>query len=55
MDYFGTEMAVLHSVPRSALEEAIPARIADLIVKARSGELKVHAGGGGKYGKIMNR
>ncbi|MBT2754836.1 TIGR00375 family protein [Mesobacillus foraminis] len=55
MDHFGTEMAVLHSVPRAALEEAIPAKIADLIVKARSGELKVHAGGGGRYGKIMNK
>jgi uncharacterized protein (TIGR00375 family) len=53
MNHFGTEMAVLHEVPYSALKEVVPVKIADLIVKARSGELKVHAGGGGKYGKII--
>ena len=53
MDYFGTEMAVLHSVPNEALKDVIPPKIADLIVKARNGELKVLAGGGGKYGKIV--
>ncbi|SEM87268.1 TIGR00375 family protein [Mesobacillus persicus] len=54
MDHFGTEMAVLHEVPLSALIETVPTKIAELIVKARSGELKVHAGGGGKYGKIIH-
>jgi len=53
LNHFGTEMAVLHEVPYSALKEVVPVKIADLIVKARSGELKVHAGGGGKYGKIV--
>jgi uncharacterized protein (TIGR00375 family) len=55
MDYFGTEMAVLHSVPVSALKEVVPSKIADLIVRARSGELSFHAGGGGKYGKIIEQ
>lgn len=54
MDHFGTEMAVLHEVPLIALKETVPTKIAELIVKARSGELKVHAGGGGKYGKIIH-
>jgi uncharacterized protein (TIGR00375 family) len=53
MNHFGTEMAVLHEVPYSALKETVPEKIADLIVKARSGNLKVYAGGGGKYGKII--
>jgi uncharacterized protein (TIGR00375 family) len=53
LDHFGTEMDVLHSVPAPALKEAVPADIADKIIKARSGELGVHAGGGGRYGKII--
>jgi uncharacterized protein (TIGR00375 family) len=53
LDHFGTEMAVLHSVPLDALKEVVPAKIADLIGKARSGTLSMHAGGGGKYGKII--
>ncbi len=53
LNHFGTEMAVLHEVPYSALKETVPTKIADLIVQARSGQLKVHAGGGGKYGKII--
>ncbi|MCM3586434.1 TIGR00375 family protein [Mesobacillus maritimus] len=53
MNHFGTEMAVLHEVPESALKEVVPSKVAELIVQARSGDLKVHAGGGGKYGKII--
>jgi uncharacterized protein (TIGR00375 family) len=53
LDYFGTEMAVLHEVPPEALKDAVPPGIADRIIKARRGELSVSAGGGGKYGKII--
>ncbi|MBM4762192.1 endonuclease Q family protein [Bacillus sp. B15-48] len=55
LDHFGTEMAVLHAVPPAALKEVVPDKIAELIVKARNGELLVHAGGGGKYGKIIHQ
>lgn len=52
LNHFGTEMAILHEVPESALSEIVPAKIADLIINARKGTLSFEAGGGGKYGKI---
>jgi uncharacterized protein (TIGR00375 family) len=55
LDHFGTEMAILHSVPFEALAEIVPYHIAELIRKARQGEIQLHAGGGGKYGKIADQ
>ncbi|QED48511.1 TIGR00375 family protein [Cytobacillus dafuensis] len=52
LNYFGTEMAILHEVPLEKLSEIVPAKTAELIVKAREGKLNLTAGGGGKYGKI---
>ncbi|CAM3873670.1 endonuclease Q family protein [Mesobacillus zeae] len=54
LNHFGTEMDILHSVPYEALKEVVPDRTAELILKARSGSLKVAAGGGGRYGKILH-
>lgn len=54
LDHFGTEMAILHHVPEEALHEVVPKRVAELIVSARNGELHFHAGGGGRYGKIID-
>jgi uncharacterized protein (TIGR00375 family) len=54
MDHFGTEMAVLHSVPLGSLKQVIPEKTAITIDKARKGQLSIHAGGGGKYGKITD-
>lgn len=54
LDHFGTEMAILHQVPIEKLAEIIPAKTAELIVKAREGKLSLAAGGGGKYGKIAD-
>ncbi len=54
LDHFGTEMAILHEVPAEALKQVIPEKVAELIIKARKGELKLAAGGGGKYGKIAD-
>jgi uncharacterized protein (TIGR00375 family) len=47
LDHFGTEMAILHEVPDEALKRVIPEKLAELILKARKGELSLHAGGGG--------
>lgn len=55
LDYFGTEMAILHEVPFESLAEVVPENIAELIRKARQGEILLHAGGGGKYGKIAEQ
>lgn len=53
LDHFGTEMNILHRVPKESLREVIPDKLADAIILARNGELTVKAGGGGKYGSIM--
>ena len=52
LQHFGTEMAILHEVPYEAMKTVIPEKMADFIMKAREGNLGLHAGGGGKYGKI---
>jgi uncharacterized protein (TIGR00375 family) len=54
LDHFGTEMAILHKVPQEALKKVVPEKVADLIIKARKGELNLLAGGGGKYGRIAD-
>lgn len=54
LNHFGTEMAILHKVPLEAMEAVVPAKVANLIVKARKGELNLLAGGGGKYGSIAD-
>nr|WP_263325835.1 endonuclease Q family protein [Neobacillus sp. Marseille-Q6967] len=54
VNHFGSEMAILHEVPYEALKEVVPAKIADLILKAREGKVNLAAGGGGKYGKIAD-
>ncbi len=55
VNHFGSEMAILHEVPNEALAEVVPAKIADLIMKAREGTINLSAGGGGKYGKIAEQ
>src|SRR5690606_10929126 len=52
LDEFGTEMNILHRVPAEALERFVGPKLADLILKARHGELDAASGGGGTYGKI---
>lgn len=54
LDHFGSEMAILHKVPLDKLNQVIPSKTANLIVKAREGKLSLTAGGGGKYGKIAD-
>lgn len=54
LDHFGTEMAILHEVPENALKQVVPEKVANLLIKARSGQLSLHAGGGGKYGTVAS-
>jgi uncharacterized protein (TIGR00375 family) len=49
---FGTEMFVLHRASSEELTEVVGEKLANLILLARSGKLHIHAGGGGKYGKV---
>lgn len=50
---FGTEMDILHNATDEDIREVIPTKIADNIINARKGNLHIHDGGGGNYGKIM--
>lgn len=51
-DHFGTEMNIIHFVPKEELQKIVSPVIAEMILQARKGELSVTAGGGGRYGKI---
>jgi uncharacterized protein (TIGR00375 family) len=55
LDHFGTEMAILHEVPYESIANVVPIPIAELIWKARNGDILLQAGGGGKYGKIAEQ
>lgn len=50
---FGTEMAVLHQVEEAELAEVVGARVARDIIRGRSGQLTLQAGGGGRYGRVV--
>ena len=45
-------MNILHKLSKDDIEGAVGEKIANNIVKAREGDMKVEAGGGGIYGKI---
>lgn len=49
---FETEMNILHKLSKDDIEAVVGEKIANTIEKARTGEMKVHSGGGGNYGKI---
>lgn len=53
LNHFGTEMAILHEASFAHLKEVVPKKIAELIVAARTGQLQLQAGGGGKYGRVF--
>lgn len=53
LDAFGTEMNIIHHVPYDELNQVVPNRIADYILKMRAGKLEIAAGGGGKYGRVI--
>ena len=50
---FGSEMAVLHEAPERALVETVGSRVAELLLRARAGELALLPGGGGRYGRAV--
>ncbi len=47
-----TEMNIIHHSSREQLEQIVSKKIADYIIQARTGELSLKTGGGGKYGKV---
>lgn len=52
INHFETEMNILHKVGTDDIEAVVGEKIAKNIINAREGNVKVHSGGGGVYGKI---
>ncbi len=52
INHFETEMNILHRAGKDDIEAVVGEKVALAICKARSGEAKVHSGGGGVYGKV---
>ena len=52
IDHFETEMNILHKLSYDDIEAFAGEKIANNIVKARSGNMEVQSGGGGVYGKV---
>ncbi|MBI2251249.1 MAG: TIGR00375 family protein [Armatimonadetes bacterium] len=52
INYFGGEMAVLHKAEREELTKIAGWKIAEMLILAREGKLKLSPGGGGHYGKV---
>ncbi|MFD2672823.1 endonuclease Q family protein [Marinicrinis sediminis] len=52
LQHFGTEMNVLHHVPAEELARVCGEQLAGRIDRARSGQLDIESGGGGRYGKL---
>jgi len=51
-DYFGTEMNILHKASYQEISQVAGFKIAQDIILARKGLLKLSPGGGGRYGKV---
>ncbi|WP_308639069.1 endonuclease Q family protein [Paenibacillus silvisoli] len=55
LDRFGSEMNILHDASVEAIAEIAGEAPAAAIAAARGGDLELQAGGGGKYGKVVQR
>ena len=55
LDHFETEMNILHKLWKDDIEAVVGEKVANSIVNAREGNVHIHAGGGGVYGKIENK
>ena len=52
LDSFGTEMTILHKLSKDDIEAVVGEKVAIEIIASREGKMKIHAGGGGVYGKV---
>lgn len=52
LNNFGTEMTILHKLGNDDIEGVVGEKIANNIILARDGKMKIVAGGGGNYGKV---
>ena len=52
LNHFETEMNILHKLSEDDIEAVVGEKIAKNIIAARTGNVKIQAGGGGVYGKL---
>ena len=52
LDTFGTEMNIIHKLSKDDMEAVVGEKVANNIILAREGKLKIQEGGGGLYGQI---
>ena len=52
LEHFGTEMTILHKLSDDDIEAVVGTKVANNIVSARDGNMKIQEGGGGVYGQI---
>ncbi len=55
LNFFSTEMNIIHYVPDEKLREVLPDKLTEIILAMRKGQLQVEAGGGGKYGHVKTK
>lgn len=55
LDAFETEMNILHKLSKDDIEAVVGEKVANNIVNAREGKMKVSSGGGGVYGKVNSK
>lgn len=53
LDFFGTEMNIIHNITVEKIAEIVGCPLAEQIDKARKGMTGIAVGGGGLYGKLM--
>ena len=52
LNTFGTEMDILHKLSKDDIESVVGEKVANTIIDAREGNIKIQPGGGGVYGKL---
>ncbi len=53
LENFGTEMTILHKATKDDIEAVVGNKQAQIIDNSRNGNMHIHAGGGGVYGKVQ--
>ena len=52
LDTFDTEMNIIHNLSKDDIESVVGEKVANNIISARNGKIKIQAGGGGVYGQV---
>ncbi len=55
LNTFETEMNILHKLSQDDIEAVVGKKVANYIVNAREGNMQIHSGGGGNYGKVKTK